>query len=331
MGQSVPVRTEPNIIADSNPKEEHGKSLLSIQRTSNRTTHPIGIMPMEHLIHEEELPRAALFHHIYPTQIAAHIIPPMRYGILISENQSWYTMKKIPVTQDARLYAYDNSQPGVGIYGFITKPISSKFSLQTGVGYHIYQNKSIQENRLFFDVQKVIQMPDGQSIYQTDFNLMNPLGDYSTLLNFRVSDQMHQNDLIEENTTIKQILHALSLDLCLNYKMISGKHFDISLGTGISLGYRSGLKNEFNVSFYHNDILQKKQTELPDHLNNVRRWFGQALGKLSIEYHPSDRFGILLESQYNAGITSLHNGRATNISQTYLHSFMISTGVTHDF
>ncbi len=150
-------------------------------------------------------------------------------------------------------------------------------------------------------------------------------------LEFRAIDQMHHNDTIIEYTNIEQVMHSVMLDLGIHYDVLTLNHVKISLGTGFGLGYMAGLKNEFNVSTYYNGILQESQMETPDHLNKVKRWYGQWLGNLNIGYYPTDRLGIILSAQYNAGLTSIRDGGSANGPLTFLHSFGLSAGVSNSF
>jgi len=255
----------------------------------------------------------------------------MHYGLLLGGNQSWLTMTNIPPTGDALLYNYDNSQPGFSMQGFVNKPFSPRFSVQAGLGYDVYRNKSILEDQFLYDSGNVTMMPNGESMYQTDYNVINPIGEYEMQLEFRAIDQMHQNDTIVEYTSIKQVIHSVMLDLGLHYDLWTFNHVKISLGTGFGLGYMAGLKNEFNISTYYNGILQENQMETPDHLNNVKRWYGQWLGNLNIGYYPTDRLGIILRAQYNAGLTSIRDGGSADGPLTFLHSFGLSAGVSNNF
>lgn len=303
------------------------QSITKLKWIQTRTLPLLSLPDPERIAKERDL--------VYPNvtlQKTAVSPSTLRLGILLSSNQSWYSMKKIPISRDVKLYAYDNSQPGFGISGFMEKPLSKRLSLRTGVGYHSFKNRSTLESQIYFDMANVVETSTGEAIYQTDLALMNPLGDYSTLIEFPVSDQMHQNDLMQENTQIKQIIKSVDLNASLNYAVIFKQHFNLSLGTGIGFAYRTGLDNEFDVSLYHNDILYKNQTELPTQLNEDRRWYGQTFGKIAFEYRPSDRLGLIFESQYISGITSLRNaGINKNGPQTYLHAFIFSAGITQGF
>ena len=192
----------------------------------------------------------------------------MHYGLLLGGNQSWLTMTNIPSLPDAILYNYDNSQPGFSMKGFVNKPVSPKFSMQAGLGYDVYRNKSILEDQFLFDAGSVTMMPNGESMYQTDYNVINPIGEYEMQLEFRAIDQMHHNDTIIEYTNIEQVMLSVMLDLGIHYDVLTLNHVKISLGTGFGLGYMAGLKNEFNVSTYYNGILQESQMETPDHTDS---------------------------------------------------------------
>jgi hypothetical protein len=240
-------------------------------------------------------------------------------------------MKNIPENPGANLYAYDNDQPGAGVYAFIEKPLSKRFSIQAGLGYQYYQNQSILENQFLFDEDNVTMTSGGEEIYQTPLNVINPLGDYSTMIGFRVSDEMQQNDIISEYTSMKQNLHIVHLDLGLGYQVISIDRFDISIGAGLGLGYLAGLKNDFSISCYHNGELQNSQTESPKNLSDSQKWYGQAIGKINVMYHLNSNTGLMLESQYRSGITSLRRGTEVNGSQTYIHALGLSVGLSHSF
>jgi hypothetical protein len=103
-------------------------------------------------------------------------VPLMQYGLLLGGNQSWLTMSNIPPGGDARLYDYDNNQPGFSMQSFVNKPISQRFSIQTGLGYNVYKNKSIMEDQFLLDSNSIVHMPNGQSMYQEDYDVMNPIG-----------------------------------------------------------------------------------------------------------------------------------------------------------
>lgn len=300
----------------------------------NWLTVPIATLVLKELETQETLPFAMSAIAANPTvslQKPALPVYVMHYGLLLGGNQSWLTMTNIPPMPDALLYNYDNSQPGFSMQGFVNKPFSPKFSVQAGLGYHIYRNKSILEDQFLYDSGSVTLMPDGQSMYQTDYNVMNPIGEYKMLLEFRASEQMQQNDTIVEHTSIKQVIQSAMLDLGIHYDLLTLNQVKISLGTGFGLGYMAGLKNEFNVSTYYNGILQESQMETPDHLNNVKRWYGQWLGKVNIGYYPTDRLGIILSGQYNVGLTSIREGGSANGPLTFLHSFGLSAGVSNSF
>lgn len=257
-------------------------------------------------------------------------VMPLRYGILLGGNQSWLTMKNIPESVNTKLYEYDNHQPGGGVYAFVEKPLSSKLSIQTGLGYQYYQNQSVLEDQFLFESSNVVQMPDGE-VYQTDIDVTNPLGDYNTMLEFRVNDQMEDNDVINEYTAMKQKLHTLNLDLIVGYKVLNVGKFDLSVGAGVSVGYLVGLKNDFKMSCFYNGMKQSSQQLSPDQLDDTQKWYGQALGNISIGYQLSDRFSVMLQSQYRTNFTSLRRGTEANGSQTYLHAFSLSAGVGYTF
>ncbi len=255
----------------------------------------------------------------------------MRYGILVGGNQSWLTMKNIPESPVTKLYEYDNSQSGAGAYAFIGKPLSKKISIEAGLGYQQYQNSSVLEDNFLFEGNHVIMMPDGNEVYQKQIDVINPLGDYSTMLAFRVSDQMQENDIINEYTTMNQKLHTVHFDMNIKYKILSLNRFDLSLGAGLGVGYLAKLENNFNISCYHNGQLQSTRTETPKNLSQTQKWYGQAIGKINIEYHLTDQLGLILETQYRSGISSLRRGTETNGSQTYIHAVLLSAGLTHTF
>ena len=321
-----------NSVGESSSKGE-GMPVDLSGRTAYQgwITYPIAALEFKDLGNELLLVAGFPANPVVSTSNKKPGIPAMRSGILLEANQSWLTMQNITPVPNVSLYDYDNNQPGVGISAFINKPVSSKFSLQTGLGYHVYQNRSILEDQFLYDSDNATQMPNGETMYQTDMNIINPLGDYNTLLEFRVSGQMAENDVMVQYTTIKQTLQCVVLDLGIHYNIFTKKGFSVSLGTGLGLGYRSGIKNDFNVSTYHNDILQKTQTETPDYLNNLQHWYGQAIGNATFEYHPSNGIGYILVAQYNAGLTSLRNDGTSSSPLTYLHAFGLSAGVTHGF
>ncbi len=261
----------------------------------------------------------------------ANKFTPMRYGVLIGGNQSWLTMKNIPANPNMKLYDYDNNQSGSGAYAFIEKPLSNKLSIQAGMGYQQYRNQSVLEDQFLFDNNSVTVMPDGTSMYQTSIDVINPLGDYSTMLSFRISDQMEENDIIKEYTSMKQKLNTVHFDLSLGYKILSLDRFDFSLGAGLGVGYLGGLKNEYSISGYHNAVLQSTTTENPNRLSDSQKWYGQAIGKINITYHLTDHLGLLLESQYRGGINRMRRGTEDNGSQTYIHAFTFSAGLSHSF
>ena len=297
-------------------------------------TVPISMLNLKGLETQETMPFVMAPISANPTsslQKTSFPVVAMQYGILLGANQSWLTMTNIPPGGDALLYNYDNSQPGFSMQGFVNKPFSPRFSVQTGLGYHFYRNKSILEDQFLFNPGNVTLLPDGQSMYQADYDVMNPIGEYEMLLEFRAIDQMHQNDTIVEYTNIEQVMHSVMLDLGIHYNLLTLNHVKISLGTGFGLGYMAGLKNEFNVSTYYNGILQESQMETPDELNMVKRWYGQWLGNLNIGYYPTDRLGIILCAQYNTGLTSIRDGGNANGPLTFLHSFGLSAGVSNSF
>jgi hypothetical protein len=151
------------------------------------------------------------------------------------------------------------------------------------------------------------------------------------MLDFRMSGNMQENDTIVEYTTIEQTFQSVMLDLGIHYDLVTLGDFKVSLGTGLGLGYRSGLKNVFNYSTYHDDILQKTEMETTDYLLNVNRWHLQWLGKVNLAYYPTKRLGIILATQYNAGLTSIRNGGTANGPLTFLNAFSLSAGVSHSF
>jgi hypothetical protein len=213
----------------------------------------------------------------------------------------------------------------------VNKPFSPKFSWQAGLGYNVYNNRSVLEDQFLLDMDNVTPMPNGEMMYQSDYNLVNPIGEYSMMLEFRVNDQMHENDTVNEIATIEQTFQSVMLDLGIHYDALTLGDFKVSLGTGLGIGYRAGLKNAFNVSTYHNDLLQKNEMETSDYLNMVNRWHLQWLGNVNLTYYPTRRLGIVLASQYNAGLTSIRDGGTANGPLTFLHAISLSAGATHTF
>lgn len=288
-------------------------------------------LPIAFLTMEASSPEIPLTLPFLPATKSGNQIAPMRYGVLVGGNQSWFTMKNIPENTGTKLYAYDNSHPGAGAYAFIEIPLSKKLTIQTGIGYQYYQNQSVLEDNFLFTDENVLLMPDGKEFYSAPIDVINPLGDHSTMLAFRVSDQMHENDILSEYTTMKQELHTVHLDVSLSYKVLSINKLDLSIGAGLGVGYLAGLKNDFNVSCFHNGELQSSWTEAPKTLNDTQKWYGMAIGKMNIKYHLTNRLSLLLEAQYRGGISSLRRGNELNGSQTYLHAFGVSAGFSHSF
>jgi hypothetical protein len=326
--------TSPLISSESETGKIHEAGVTGMPFTDSWITMPMSLLELKDLETQTTWPVEMSTIAANPTgSLQKTTLPvfPMQYGILLGGNQSWLTMSNIPPGGNASLYDYDNDQPGFSMQGFVNKPVSRRFSIQTGLGYHVYKNKSIMEDQFLLDSNSVILMPDGQSMYQTDYNLMNPIGDYDMLLEFRVSEQMHQNDTIIEYSQNEQTIQSVMLDLGVHYDLLTLPKVKISLGTGFGLGYMAGLKNEFNVSTYYNGILQKNQMETPDQLNNVKRWYGQWLGNLNVGYYPTERLGMILSAQYNTGLTSIRDGGSTNGPLTFLHSFSLSAGISTSF
>jgi hypothetical protein len=332
-------RNNPTLGTASSPIPAGGSTNeeLSNEQISENTlaagwvTNPIGILSKSGVEKEETVVLIPLSDPTVSTPAKSNPLYVMQFGLLLGANQSWLTMKNIPPGGSANLYAYDNSQPGFSMNAFVNKPFSPKFSWQAGLGYHVYNNKSVLEDEFLLDMDNVTPMPNGELMYQSDYNLVNPIGEYSMLLEFRVSDQMHENDTVVEYTTIEQTFQSVMLDLGVQYDVLTLGDFKISLGTGLGLGYRAGLKNAFNVSTYHNDILQKNEMETPDYLNMVNRWHLQWLGNVNFTYYPTRRLGIILATQYNTGLTSIRDGGSANGPLTFLHAFSLSAGVTHSF
>ncbi len=341
-GSDKPISVDPSKNMDANSLIQGESKTVNIPQTGVPgisytniwMTEPISTLDLKGLETQETLSFVMAPIAANPTSSTLKTKLPvlvMQYGLLLGSNQSWLTMTNIPAVPDAMLYNYDNSQPGFSFQGFVNKPFSKRFSVQGGLGYNIYRNKSIAEDQFLFDSGNVTLMPDGQSMYQTDYDVINPIGEYEMQLEFRAIDQMHQNDTIVEYTNIEQVMHSVMLDLGLHYNLLTLNHIKISLGTGFGLGYMAGLKNEFSVSTYYNGILQDNQMETPDHLNKVKRWYGQWLGNLNIGYYPTDRLGVILCAQYNAGLTSIRDGGSANGPLTFLHSFGLSAGVSNSF
>lgn len=326
---TYPFMNENGKIGDVAPK-----TLSLITSDTHWMTAPIPSREVKELVVKTNLP--LVFHNapdveqgLVQTNTPSNFV--MQYGLLAGTNQSWLTMKNIPPNEDAYLHDYKNSQPGTSLYGYVNKSISSKFSWQTGINYQVYHNRSILESQFLFDSDLVFQAPNGDSMYQTHHDLINPLGDYIAPLEFRVTDQMEEEDVLEEYTTIEQTLQCVMMDLQIRGTILTLNNLRISLGTGLGLAYRSGLKNTFNVSTYHNNILQKTQTEAPDHLANVRRWYVQWLGNINLEYSITNRFGVIMATQYNRGLTSIRNTPNTTGPLTFVHAFSVSAGLTHNF
>jgi hypothetical protein len=331
---SINNSTRYNFPDESKTTQFPETGVLGMTYSDSWVTTPISTVGLKELKAQETAPFVMTVIATKPTdsrQILTLPISVMQYGLLLGGNQSWLTMTNIPPLPDAILYNYDSSQPGFNMQGFVNKPFSPRFSVQAGLGYNVYRNKSILEDQFLFDSGSVTMMPNGESMYQKDYEVLNPIGEYKMLLEFRASDQMHQNDTIVEYTNIEQTIHSVMLDLGIHYDLLTLNHVKISLGTGFGLGYIAGLKNEFIVSTYYNGALQKNQMETPDQLNNVKRWYGQWLGKLNIGYYPTERLGIILSAQYNAGLTSIREGGSANGPLTFLHSFGLSAGVSNSF
>ncbi len=256
---------------------------------------------------------------------------PWSFGVLAGVNQSWLTMTNLPENPGKDLYEYDNHQPGIGLYAFVQKPLSGKFTLEGGIGYQLYQNRSTLEDDFLFDEDKVVMMPDGKEFYQSSIDIINPLGDYNTMLGFRVSDDMEANDIISEVTSMQQKLHVVHLDASLSYKILSIHRFSLSAGAGLGVAYLAGLNNDFEVSCYHDGQLQSSQTVTPEKLTDSQRWYSHAIGKLDIGYQINDRTSFTLEALYRSGLTSLRRGTETNGSKTFIHAMGISAGFIQQF
>ena len=323
--------------SNTTPAGISSEEVITNENISERTistswvTNPIAALDVNGLEKEATMVSIPLSDPITAVPSKSGQVYAMQLGLLLGANQSWLTMKNIPPGGSANLHDYDNSQPGFSMNAFVNKPFSPKFSWQAGLGYNVYNNKSVLEDQFLLDMNNVTPMPDGELMYQSDYNLVNPIGEYNMLLEFRVSGEMHENDTVVEYTTIEQTFQSAMLDLGIHYDVLTLGNFKVSLGTGLGLGYRTGLKNAFNVSTYHNNILQKSEMETPDYLNMVNKWHLQWLGNVNLTYYPTRRLGIVLASQYNAGLTSIRNGGSANGPLTFLHAIHLSAGVTQTF
>jgi hypothetical protein len=254
-----------------------------------------------------------------------------RYGMMITGNQSWYSMSNVPSNMEERLFNYDNHQPGVGVEGFIEFPFSRRLSAQTAMSCHFFQNKSTLKDRFLLKMTQVIVGQDGHSYYHMDIDMMNPLGDYTPTINFRVSDQMAENEMIEEHIEIRQTLKTMQMNLGLNALLIDTRRIDISVGAGAGLAYTAWLDNEFNVSLYYEGRLHHHQMEFTDHMDNVMKLQLLGYSHIGLTYYANDRLGVLIQGGYQSGLTSLRNASKSNGSQTYLHAIRLSLGITKAF
>jgi hypothetical protein len=316
---------------ESKPGESAHENITNTSLTNTWVTNPIRALEAGGVEKETTPVLIILPDPVVSQQTESSPVYAMQFGLLLGANQSWLTMKNIPPTGNAYLHEYDNSQPGFSMNAFVNKPFSPKFSWQAGLGYNVYNSKSILEDQFLLDLDNVTPMPDGQYIYQTDYNLVNPIGEYSMMLDFRMSGNMQENDTIVEYTTIEQTFQSVMLDLGIHYDLVTLGDFKVTLGTGLGLGYRSGLKNVFNVFTYYNDILQKKEMETSDYMYNVNRWHLQLLGNVNLAYYPTKRLGIILSTQYNGGLTSIRGGGSDNGPLTFIHAFSLSAGISHGF
>jgi hypothetical protein len=248
-------------------------------------------------------------------------------GAAFINNISWLSMTNVPAASENALTAYDQTHHCSGFKIAAEYQINKKLSVYGDVGYEGYKNQSDLNTDFFYDEKYV----NSNDIFETEIDLLNPLGDFSSLATFRVHASMNQNDVIVEETKIKQSLNVLTLKSGINYTLFDSKKVFAKVGLGVGIAAKTKLNNEFNVSLYNNNELMTNYSEETESMKGVNNFFIMGEAKATLGYKLSDKFNITLESAYNRSLSSLRDSAPANGPQTYLHALSLSTGISYNF
>lgn len=245
-------------------------------------------------------------------------------------NRSNVSMTKLPVGGDAALVGYDQSH---GCYGGRMELVYHKtprWSYDFDISYNRIVNQSYFECDFTFDKSEVYVDDQGVEMYQTDLDMINPMGNQNASVTFRVSDGMEQDDVVQEETNVRQKLDLLGMNAGVSYSLINTPKATIYVGGGFGVDAKLRLMNQFDISLYMDD--QEKYHDLTEttEMKGVNDLLLNAHLKAGLTYRVTKRTSFNIDTRYNRSLTSLRDSWPGDGPNTYLHSLVGTVGLRYN-
>lgn len=244
-------------------------------------------------------------------------------------NLSWMAMDNIPVGEMDALTEYDQAHVcTTNQLSLVYEPIS-RWNFNIDLGFSRYLNRSVANYNLFFQEDQVSIDNQGYKRYETEVEMMNPVGSYGAMIRFDVEADMQQNELIKESINTTQQLDYLSLGLSANYTLLNRGNWNLYGGLGATLWQNIRTNSSFEVSLYMKDELKYESIETTNNLSNVNSRFVSLSGQVGAIYDLTSSLSLIINTTYQHGITSIRNSSPAPGPQTFLHALQPLVGVRY--
>jgi len=246
--------------------------------------------------------------------------------VALKNNLSSFSMEPTDLGSDASLIYYDKNYYGLGLDLSIAYAINKNFSVLANSSFAQINNESQLDQSLYYSKSNEFLDSEGNSYYQSDMDLITPLGSRNSAFDFHVDpEHTTENELISAKTSINQQLQVLNFGLSGRYQWTVGQKFETYLASGLSLNYIFDLENNMETEI----VMDKKPmghfSESSKDMGSLRKTYFNYTVESGILWPISSKTKLIFSLQYKHSLQSLRKANLDNI-QLNVEQFELGIG-----
>ncbi len=177
-------------------------------------------------------------------------------GIFGVSNFSSLSMNNISGEETFILSYYDQLKRGKGIGVEFSYRINPKFAIIASLSFNQLRNISKLEDTHLYDKSSETINSSGVSFYNSQVDMMTPLGNYKSSMTFEVdSENIAHLDPITNITNLQQELSVVNSTIGIRYMPLVKQKIELFIGTGYSLSSMSSFNNSMETKFMKDELL----------------------------------------------------------------------------
>ncbi len=237
----------------------------------------------------------------------------------ISNNWNWVSMTEGESINNSSITGYKKAQHSLALSLGLDYDINSRWRIESNVSYGRINIESESSYDMAYHEDN-LEMVQGELLYCTPINLMNPLGEYSSEAQFSLSTVIQENDMMTSASKVRQRIHTLSTSIGPRYSIFENDLFSFGVRAGLSYNVNLSAENDFHSTIEYKGIVQFEQDESVRKLKKLNSAYFQAYSGLDVSYKVNEDLHIGLDMTYNRGLSSIRDSWPNKTPKTYLHS-----------